>query len=108
MANVKNIENHKFKKGQSGNPKGRPPKLPEIDALLSKVLGAESGNITAAEKMLQALYRKALKGDVRAAEILLDRGYGKVKQDIGFKGELGLTWNETKTYDTIPTADKGA
>jgi hypothetical protein len=35
-----------------------------------------------------ALRAKAAKGDVRAAELLLDRAYGKVKQDIDFEGSL--------------------
>jgi hypothetical protein len=71
-----------FKKGQSGNPKGRPKKLPELDKLLADVLGevGEVSGITAAEQILRALRAKAAKGDIRAAEVLLDRGYGKAKQ----------------------------
>ncbi|MBS1915675.1 MAG: hypothetical protein JST87_05320 [Bacteroidetes bacterium] len=82
MPNAKNIEKHKFKKGQSGNPKGRPARLPELDFLLAKVLGEDSAGITAAEEILKSLYRKAIKGDTKAAEILLDRGWGKVKQNM--------------------------
>jgi hypothetical protein len=71
-----------FKKGQSGNPNGRPRKLPELDDLLANVLGEEKDGVTAAEAILKALRMKAAKGDVRAAEVLLDRGYGKAKQYI--------------------------
>ena len=82
-------EHSKFKKGQSGNPKGRPRKLPQLDTLLDSVLGEEKDGITAAEAILKALRLKAAKGDVRAAEVLLDRAYGKAKQQIDHttKGE---------------------
>ena len=82
MPNKENIEKHKFKKGQSGNPNGRPKKLPELDKLLADVLGEEKDGITAGEAILKALRAKASKGDVRAAEVLLDRAYGKAKQTM--------------------------
>jgi hypothetical protein len=84
-----NIEPHKFKKGQSGNPNGRPKKLPELDKLLAEVLGDEQKDMTAAEAILRKLRQMALAGNLRAAEILLDRGYGKPKQhtDITSNGE---------------------
>jgi hypothetical protein len=75
-----------FKKGQSGNPKGRPKKLPELDKLLADVLGEEKDGVSAAEAILKALRAKAAKGDIRAAEVLLDRGWGKAKQSIEHKG----------------------
>jgi hypothetical protein len=87
-----NRENLKpFKKGKDErrNLKGAPHKLPELDALLSKVLGEEKDGITAGEVILKALRAKAAKGDVRAAEVLLDRAYGKAKQhtDITTNGK---------------------
>ena len=77
-----------FKKGQSGNPKGRPPKLPQLDKLLDSVLGEEKDGMTAAEAILKALRLKAANGDVRAAEVLLDRAYGKAKQSIEQSGSI--------------------
>jgi len=65
-----------FKKGQTGNPKGRPRVLPELNKLLAEVLGEEQNGIAAAQAILMALRAKATKGDVRAAEVLLDRAYG--------------------------------
>jgi hypothetical protein len=79
---AKDIEKHKFAKGESGNPNGRPRKLPELDKLLADVLGEEKDGMTAAEAILKALRLKAAKGDVRAIEVMLDRAYGKPKQTI--------------------------
>jgi hypothetical protein len=69
---------------KSGNTKnvGR-PKLPELHKILADVLGKEGKDgMTAAEEILQALHAKAKKGDTRAAELLLDRAYGKPKQTV--------------------------
>jgi hypothetical protein len=71
-----------FKKGQSGNPNGRPKKLPELDKLLADVLGEEKDGLTAAEAILKKLRQMATTGNLRAAEILLDRGYGKPRQTV--------------------------
>ena len=98
MPNPKNIEPHKFKKGESGNPNGRPKKLPQLDVLLGNVLGEEKDGLTAAEAILKALRLKATKGDVRAAEVLLDRAYGKALQ----KQETDLSINEV-TIRVIPS-----
>ena len=80
MANEQNLKH--FKKGKSGNPNGRPRKLPELDKLLADVMGEEKDGLSAAEAILKALRAKATKGDIRAAELLLDRAYGKAKQTI--------------------------
>lgn len=71
----------KLKTG-GNNGGGRPRKLPALDKLMADVLGEEKDGITAGEAILKALRAKATKGDVRAAEVLLDRGYGKAKQYI--------------------------
>lgn len=92
--NIKNLK--PFKKGETGNPKGRPPKLPDIDVLLADVLGEEKDGKTAAQAILMALRAKAAKGDVRAAEVLLDRGWGKVKQPIDGNFNVGMTLTVNK------------
>jgi len=88
MPRPENLEKGKWKKGQSGNPAGRPKKLPELRELLANVLGDEKDGKTAAEAILMALRAKATKGDVRAAELLLDRAYGKPKQDIDIEANI--------------------
>ena len=81
--NPRHRENLKpFPKGNNANPNGRPKKLPEIDALMAIVMGEDKDGITAAEAILKALRSKAAKGDIRAAEVLLDRAYGKAKQTL--------------------------
>ncbi len=85
--NISGIEPHKFKKGQSGNPKGAAKKLPELSILLADVLGEEKDGVTAAQAILMALRAKAAKGDIRAAEVLLNRGYGLPKQNIQLSGD---------------------
>jgi len=68
-----------FKKGQTGNPNGR-PKLPDLKEAIAKILSEEKDGHTALETILAALRAKAAKGDVRAAQELLDRGFGKAQQ----------------------------
>lgn len=99
--NPKAAENLKpFKKGpderRAGN--GRKPKLPEIDALLAEILGEEKDGITAAQAILAALRSKATKGDIRAAEVLMDRAYGKAKQ------QMDVTTNG-ETMNGVPTVN---
>ena len=94
---IKPSDNPKpFIKGQSGNPNGRPKKLPELDKLMAEVLGEEKDGITAAKAILNMLRGKAAKGDIKAAQLLLDRAYGKSKQNIDI-----TTQGEKVTVPTI-------
>lgn len=79
MGNPDSIVPFQFKPGQSGNPNGRPKKLPDIDKLMMEALGDQGEEALA---IIQALIIKAKKGDVRAAEVLLDRAFGKAKQEM--------------------------
>jgi len=107
MPNPQNIEQHKFKKGESGNPKGRPPVLPVLKDAVAKMLSEEQHNITGLDAMIRKLFQMALSGNVRAAQELLDRGYGKPTQysDINltteqpiFKGiDLDVKGNDSTT-----------
>lgn len=98
-----------FKKGQSGNPKGRPKKLPQLDVLLADVLGEEKEGTTAAQAILMAIRAKATKGDVRAAELILNRAYGRPKEnvDLTSKGESIAQPFSDQQVDKILNALKG-
>ena len=90
--NRKSLKNLRpIKKGEIRNPKGPTPKLPALDVLMAEILGEEKNGMTAAQSILAALRAKAAKGDIRAAEVLLDRAYGKAKQDINFRGNINLS-----------------
>lgn len=89
MRGNKDISKHGFKKGKSGNPKGRPVQLPELKVLLADTLGKEVNGVNVAQTILDALILKAKKGDVRAAELLLDRAYGKPK--ISLEADINVT-----------------
>lgn len=71
------------------NRKGRPKKLPDIDVLLAEVLGDEEGDRSGALEIIKKLKKLALSGNIRAAEILLDRAYGKPKQRMEHTGSDG-------------------
>lgn len=96
-----------FKKGQSGNPAGRPKKLPGLDALLADVLGDEKDGVTAADAILRKLRQMAISGNIRAAEILLERAYGKAKQPVEHTGKDGGPV-ETKTIVINIPPDDGS
>lgn len=99
-----------FKKGQSGNPKGRPKKyvlslkqegykMTEINDTIQAMVGMnvdelkkvyENEKATILEKTVAAALRKGLqKGDLANIETLMNRIYGKPKEkvDITTNGE---------------------
>jgi hypothetical protein len=93
MPNPENLNKRKsfVKNDPRINKTGRPCKLPELQIILAKVLGEEKDGRTAAEAILQALRARSMKGGAegnRAAEILLNRGYGLPKQIVDVTGSL--------------------
>src|SRR5690606_36881519 len=81
-----NVKNTRWKKGQSGNPNGRPRQIPKLDVLLADVMGQEDEDgVPVAQQIWQKLCDMALMGNVRAAEVVLDRTYGKAWQSLIIK-----------------------
>lgn len=91
MSNVHNLKPYQFPKGVSGNPNGRPRKIPGIDEIMSKVLSEETDGITAAEQVFRAVLKQAIAGNLHAAEMLWNRAYGKPKEAIQQDNELQIT-----------------
>jgi len=101
MPNPENIEPHKFKKGHTGNPNGRPRKyttllrehgykLSEINDTIQVMMQMtveelkdvwDNKNATVLEKTIAAAIRKSIeKGSLYSIETLLTRVYGKPKE----------------------------
>jgi hypothetical protein len=80
-----NLDSHKFKPGQSGNPGGR-PKSEHISKALKRLLAAGD-----TDRIAKALIRLAKKGNVSAAREIADRTEGKPRQahDVTLDQDLG-------------------
>lgn len=83
MPNPENVigKGNRFKKGESGNPKGR-PKLPDLKLVMAEILGEEKDKVSALKAIIMKLRQLAAAGNIKAAEVLLSRGYGLPKQTI--------------------------
>jgi hypothetical protein len=90
LANLK-----KAKRFKNGNPGGGRPKLPDFDTIIAKVLSEEKDGMTAAEHILLKLRKQAESGNQRAAEYLLDRAYGKPRQQINASTDTNETLRKT-------------
>ena len=87
MKNSQNLKGKGFDKHPEHiNKSGRPRKLPNLDSLLIETLGERIGDREALKSILIGLRKKAIAGDVRAAELLIDRAYGKLKQQQELSG----------------------
>lgn len=120
MGNPKNVENHKWQKGESGNPAGRPRKyvstlkeqgykLSEINdsiqAMMSMTIEElkavwNNPDATVLEKTVANAMRKSLeKGSLYSIETLLTRVYGKPKEqmDINTDNKVEIVFVEGKS-----------
>ena len=77
-----------FKKGfdPRRNLEGAPPKIRSLDVLMAEVIGDEG-----IVNVLEALQKQALKGNVNAIQIMLDRQFGKPKQSLEIDAKVDLT-----------------
>lgn len=90
MANEENLI--PYKKGQSGNPKGRPKgsknrstiakKWLQVEQDLKNPLTSQTETMSQEDLMTLALIKKARDGDVQAYQKLLDSAYGAPVQQI--------------------------
>jgi hypothetical protein len=88
---AKDIKKHQFKKGQTGNPKGRPPIVSDIKTYIREKL-AESPTKDADHTKLDAITAKllnmAFSGNLKAMEICMSYGYGKPSQQIDLNADV--------------------
>jgi len=71
------------------NKKGRPKALPDLTEILINELGKPE-----VTKIIQAMRDNAKKGGIRETELLLDRAYGKVRQDLNVSGGVTLIFDK--------------
>ena len=85
-AKARSLANLKpFRKGQSGNPKGRPKGISLSEAyrrVLAEVDESDPQRRTFAEILAEQMIGKAKRGDVQAAREIADRVEGKPRQRL--------------------------
>ena len=105
MANDENINPFEFKKGQSGNPNGRPVGSKNRSTIVKKWLetvekaknpiSGESEDLSQEDMITLAILKKARTGDVRAYKELMDSLYGTAKDTIDLRTEnAGIDFDE--------------
>jgi hypothetical protein len=116
MPNPENLIGKGFKKGQSGNPNGRPKGTLNASTIIRKWLEASekiknpaSGKVEVLTQMdiiTLSQIQKARKGDTSAFNALLDRVYGKPKQPLDIDHTTdGESLNATNTPDLSKLTD---
>ena len=89
MANPNPVK--KFKKGVSGNPKGRPKKGYSITEWFKGML---KSNPEVKDKIGNAIVKKALAGDVAAQKLVWSYMDGMPQQEIKAEGEFRVIIDE--------------
>lgn len=107
MPNPQNIQPHKFKEGQSGNPNGRPKGTRNRSTIVREWLEVQQSvknPITGQQEVLEqqdimtlALIKKAREGDVNAFRELMDSAHGKQTNQI--EGAMQLTGLQVQIVD---------
>lgn len=82
----------KLKSGNTVNLNGRPKKIPALEELINThMTEIDSSGLSAADLVMKRLRQKAVQGDMKAIQYLLDRMYGKPKETLEHKGEIKST-----------------
>jgi hypothetical protein len=108
MANEQNLI--PAQKGEIRNPNGRPKGVPNSKTRLLRLLElktkvrnpvtGEDEEFTIAEQLDMKIIAKAMKGEIRAYQEIIDRLEGKPKQtsEVEVSGGMTINWEEKKTY----------
>jgi Family of unknown function (DUF5681) len=99
----------RFRKGQSGNPSGRPKSSFALERTLRErcieVDPRDRHGRTHYEVIVAKMITVAKKGSVRAFEELNNRLFGKAPQSIALSGNVGLTTREERVAHILDKID---
>jgi len=88
------LKPYHFKPGQSGNPKGRPPKeltlTPKLLERINDVCPSDSQGRTWGEVIIETTLTHAAKGNAAALRELWNRIDGKQDQALSIEGEINV------------------
>ena len=81
------------KKGEVRNPNGRPA-TKKVDEVFREFVYQMAKNSNGEQKerlqrIIESQYLAAVKGDTRAAEFIMNRAFGKVKESVELSGKDG-------------------
>lgn len=94
--------NPNWKKGESGNPKGRPPKILSVTSLVKEELEKidPTTGKNKAQLLAETIVDQSITGNVKAFKELLDRVEGKVPQAIKHQGDSEAPLKFTLKFDS--------
>ena len=90
MPNPENLKPSKKGKDERRNPNGRPKdELREIKTVIADLLKQQKNNQQLVDGLMTVVVNKALKGDLKAVDMLLSYCYGKPTQRTEITGADG-------------------
>ena len=92
------LQEHQWKKGQSGNPKGR-PKTDSITKAIQQLLKDGVNGQSLYDAIARVAIQRALQGDHRFWQYVIERTDGKVADTLQQSGEVEIV---VRYEDPIP------
>ena len=101
-----------FKKGQSGNPNGRPKKISSATTQIEKMLSKRdqvdpkdpTKFLSRREVLFDKLYHLTIGGDMSAAKLLIEQGFGRPKQTVDLSADV--SYREAPIIEIVGSVDE--
>ncbi|MEL0173666.1 MAG: DUF5681 domain-containing protein [bacterium] len=106
MTDTKHLKKYQWKKGQSGNPNGRPKKDFALNEHIRAFANLEDDEKkTMLESVVEKVYEEALNGNMQAITFLADRILGKPTQALNVKAESNEPIKVLQIASKVDTSD---